>query len=235
MSSRILVVVIAFVAAGCRSGADLAEDVVALPGGTQKIGTSAEELTKLRSLYPDLSARLLEADLPERSVALVPFAIDRYKVTNESFARFASVANVSEIRARHPVVNVTWQAADAYCRRRGGRLPTEAEWEYAARGGRERRIFPWGDEPADPSRANYGASGFKTTTAVGSYPPNGYGLFDMSGNVWEWTATPMTPGRYVIRGGSWGGAPVNLRVAYRDSHRADDPREFVGFRCVYGL
>ncbi|HYR27978.1 MAG TPA: SUMF1/EgtB/PvdO family nonheme iron enzyme [Thermoanaerobaculia bacterium] len=193
--------------------------VVSLPGGTVQIGTSAEELERLRALYPDVSARVLEGELPERTVQIAPFRIDRYEATGKT---------------EHPLVNVTWQEAADYCRARGGRLPTEAEWEYAARGGLVRKLFPWGDEPAGPERANYHASGIKTTTPVGSYPPNGFGLFDMSGNVWEWTADAWdTNGRYVIRGGSWGGAPVNLRAGYRDSHRANDPRDFVGFRCAY--
>jgi formylglycine-generating enzyme required for sulfatase activity len=209
--------------------------IVSLPGGTVRIGTSAEELQRFRAMHPRLSDRLFEAEQPERMVAIAPFAIDQHEVTNEAFARFARTS-FDRARARHPVVNVTWQQADGYCRWRRGRLPTEAEWEYAARGGRERQIFPWGDDPPDPAKANYAASGLRTTTPAGSYPPNGYGLHDMSGNVWEWTAGRWPGGgeaRYVIRGGSWGGAPVNLRVAYRDSHRAADAREFVGFRCVY--
>ncbi len=159
----------------------------------------------------------------------------------------------------HPVTNVTWYDAAAYCQWLGSRLPTEAEWEYAARGGGN-AMFPWGDATADPSRANYSVSGFGTTTAIGTYPPNGYGLYDMAGNVWqfmadEWapysTKTPAKPKqgkkmeifpeefeflsvttRRVIRGGSWGGAPVNLWVEYRDSHPPDGAQPFVGFRCA---
>src|SRR5215475_16201050 len=106
-------------------------------------------------------------------------------------------------------------------------------------------------------RANYSSSGIRNTRAVGSYAPNGYGLFDMAGNVWEFLADewgPYSPDpqidpvaggdlllddsflivrtRRVIRGGSWGGSPVNLRVAYRDSHPPEDARDFVGFRCA---
>ena len=133
------------------------------------------------------------------------------------------------------------------------------------RGGLLNQSFPWGDEPADKTRANYGGSGIKTTTAVGSYPANGYGLFDMAGNVWEFLADEWRPysdrpqtnplsgqalltdgrrslvleqdpedvtTRRVIRGGSFGGAPLNLRVTYRDSHPPEGAREFVGFRCA---
>jgi formylglycine-generating enzyme required for sulfatase activity len=159
----------------------------------------------------------------------------------------------------HPVTNVTWYDAVAYCQWLGKRLPTEAEWEYAARGGGN-PIFPWGDAAADPSRANYSASGHGTTTSIGTYAPNGYGLYDMAGNVWQFTAdewapyssspkpakNPVSGGdlfstgfsflsvttRRVIRGGSWGGAPVNLWVEYRDSHPPDGAQPFVGFRCA---
>ena len=157
----------------------------------------------------------------------------------------------------HPVTNVTWYDAVAYCQWRGKRLPTEAEWEQSARGGGN-PIFPWGDAVADPSRTNYSASGLGTTSAVASYPPNGYGLYDMAGNVWEFTSdewasypaknttNPVAGGnlfsagidflsvttRRVIRGGSWGGAPVNLWVEYRDSHPPDGAKPFVGFRCA---
>lgn len=237
--------------------------MVSLPGGTVRIGNSAEALRRFRLMFPALSDRVFEAELSQRTVTIAPFTIDRHEVTNEAFSLFvaanpawrrhggtsATLSNAylqhwpdgayPAALARHPVVNVPWPAADAYCRWRNGRLPTEAEWEYAARGGLPDRHFPWEDGPPDPSRANYGASGFGTTVRTGSYPPNGYGIYDVSGNVWEWTADRWSPEtssateRYVIRGGSWGGAPVNLRAAYRDSHRATDARDFVGFRCVY--
>ena len=146
-------------------------------------------------------------------------------------------------KSNHPVVNVSWYAALAYCRWAGKRLPTEAEWERAARGGFT-ALYPWGDQSVDKARANYSGSGIGATTAVGTYPANGYGLYDMAGNVWqfvadEWQSYPATPQknpvaggnlfaegtafldvntRRVIRGGSWGGDPINLWVEYRDSH-----------------
>ena len=83
----------------------------------------------------------------------------------------------------HPIVNVTWDDAKRYCDWAGGRLPTEAEWEYAARGGKQGKKYPWGDE-INQAHANYDSTG---TTPVAKYPQNYWGLYDVSGNVWEWT------------------------------------------------
>ena len=92
--------------------------------------------------------------------------------------------NYPEGKANHPVVYVSWFAAMAYALWRGKRLPTEAEWEYAARGGLKRKQYPWGNT-IDDTKANYDRN-VGDTTHVRSYPPNGYGLYDMTGNVWEW-------------------------------------------------
>jgi formylglycine-generating enzyme required for sulfatase activity len=150
----------------------------------------------------------------------------------------------------HPVVLVRYEDAAAYCGWLADatgqfvRLPTEAEWEKAARGGVEGCRYPWGND-IDPSRGNFladaAAKRQRGTRPTGTYPPNGYGLYDMAGNVWEYTADPWVEGggpardstvRRVIRGGSFGGAAVNLRVRYRDSHPAVGAGPHVGFRCA---
>ena len=112
-------------------------------------------------------------------------------------------------RLDHPVVHVAWEDAVAYCDWVGGRLPTEAEWEFAARGGLEGKPFIWGDEQIDPTRANAwdgrfpdrndAKDGHVRTAPVGSYPANGHGLFDMGGNVWEWCLDRYRPDEYERR------------------------------------
>jgi formylglycine-generating enzyme required for sulfatase activity len=142
--------------------------------------------------------------------------------------------------ANLPVTFVTWHAASAYCESVGKRLPTESEWEFAAGRGRSAE-FPWGDDAPDGTRANSSGAKLDKPSPVGSFPP-AHGLFDMAGNVWEFVSDPwkdsyrdtakVSPGRRVIRGGSFGGSPVNLRVRYRDSHPELGAGPHVGFRCA---
>ena len=170
-------------------------------------------------------------------------------------------------RDRHPVVQVSFEDAEAYAKWAGKELPTEAEWEYAARGGLDGAVFVWGDEhfPDGNPMANtwqgefpwqnLKLDGYEGTSPVGSFPPNGYGLYDMTGNVWEWTtdfftpqhereshpccAPQLLPGelfpRRVIKGGSHLCAPnycLRYRPAARQGEAIDTSTGHIGFRCV---
>jgi formylglycine-generating enzyme required for sulfatase activity len=155
----------------------------------------------------------------------------------------------TEERMDHPVVHVSWSDAAAFCRWAGLRLPTEAEWEYAARGGLVQQRFPWGDElepggehvmnvwqgrfPAE----NTLDDGYRGTCPVGEFPANGYGLHNTSGNVWEWCADLFDPAAEarVIRGGSYlchRSYCNRYRVAARSSNTPDSSIGHTGFRCA---
>jgi formylglycine-generating enzyme required for sulfatase activity len=154
-------------------------------------------------------------------------------------------------RMDHPVVHVSWNDAQAYCAWAGKRLPSEAEWEYAARGGLEGSVFPWGDElePGGEHRMNVWqglfpsentvADGYYGTCPVDAFPPNGHGLYNVTGNVWEWCAdrySPDLPNRST-RGGSYlchHSYCLRYRVAARNSMEPDSSTGNTGFRCVGG-
>ncbi len=255
--------------------------MVHLAGRTITVGIDASDIGRFQRLFSVSVAQLFEEAVPKHKVKVRSFFIDKYLVTNSQFKKFVDgspewqrgkvpvqLDNGNYLRhwkagafaadqANDPVVNVNWYAATAYCQAQGKRLPAEAEWEYAARGGLWSPLFPWGNKPPTPRLADYSAGKRHTTTPVGSYPPNGYGLYDMAGNVWEfladeWRKYPSHPEpeaanakpqilatsfrevrtRRVIRGGSFDGDPINLWVEYRDSHPPNGSQPFVGFRCA---
>jgi formylglycine-generating enzyme required for sulfatase activity len=166
-------------------------------------------------------------------------------------------------RTLHPVVHVAYDDAEAYAAWVGKALPTEAEWEYAARGGLEAATYAWGDDANPGGRVmantwagrfpwqNLRGGGFERTSPVESFPANGYGLYDMTGNVWEWTTdsydsggrggaccgagTPVGPERLVVKGGSHLCSPrycLRYRPAARQGQTPDTSTSHIGFRCV---
>ncbi len=195
---------------------------------------------------------------PRRQIEITKhFWMSTTPVTVAAYKRFAQAMgrgmpeapgfNSNWSKQDHPIVRASWDDARAYCEWAAGRLPTEAEWEYAARGGEEGLVYPWGDE-LSAENANYAST--DRTAPVKSYPANGFGLYDVSGNVYEWCADwygadyyksspshdppgAATGANRVIRGGSWVYSnPRYLRCSYRVTADPDDRSYLRGFRCV---
>ena len=206
-------------------------------------------------------------ELPVHNVCITAFEMDIHEVTNAEYAAcvadggcLAPPSSSSSTRETYygdpaysdfPVIYVDWDQAEDYCRWAGKRLPTEAEWEYAARGGLSGKRYPWGDTISG-SHANYWNSGDpwdNDTSPVGYYAANGYGLYDMAGNVREWindwyqcdyysvspTNDPPGPASgtsHVLRGGSWYYSSYPMRVADRSYDYPDNEFGGIGFRCA---
>jgi len=202
---------------------------------------------------------------PATKISLGAFYIDKYEVSNEMYdacvyavecrkpIRVGSATNntyyANPVYANYPVIYVDWKMAKAYCEWRGARLPTEAEWEKAARG-TDGRIYPWGNDKADCSRGNF-AGCLGDTSPVDKYDTGQsiYGVFGMAGNVWEWTSTLYKPYPYdatdgredpksisprIARGGSWhpGSNSGNARVDTRLKLETGSAVSYVGIRCA---
>ena len=222
----------------------LKDAFIEIPGGTFLMGGDAE---------PD--------HRPTHEVEISAFRLTRHHVTNAQYAAFCGATGHrlpefwGEDRFRsgpghpnHPVVGVSWRDAEAFAEWAGGRLVTEAEWEYAARGSLVGKTYPFGDE-IDPKKANYARSDAGGTVPVGSYAPNRFGLYDMCGNVVEWVADWYDPAYYarspkvdppgpktgkhrVIRGGGWHSGPYCNGVFFRNALPANWVDFAVGFRVA---
>jgi len=208
--------------------------------------------------------------LPLHEVELSAYTIDQFEVNNAQYTGCVSAGKCTEPKilgntdrpdyylnpdyADHPVVAVDWRQADNYCRWVGGRLPTEAEWEKAARG-EDLRPYPWGFEPAGCSKANFnsGTEGRCSdgTTKVGSFPEGAspYGVMDLAGNVWEWTNDwydwtyyqtspkidpkgPETGYHKIVKGGAWDYSGNVMTISYNSDHAPQEFKSSFGFRCV---
>ena len=224
---------------------------------------------------------------PVHTVYVDSFYIDVYEVTNAQYKQFIKETGHTAPAfwddpdlnmPNHPVVGVSWYDAAAYCQWAGKRLPTEAEWEKAARGGLVGQRHPWSDATPKALQCNFADKqapdwanwadrslddGYQFTAPVGTYPPNGYGLHDMAGNVWEWCMDAYNSAAYasspkdnpvaggliafdnddyanvtthrVHRGGGWLHPPGNLRVSNRNSLHPANASIYLGFRCATRL
>lgn len=204
-----------------------------------------------------------EDEKPLHRVSLSAFLIDTYEVTVSRYAKFLEAedhdppflwaqAKAADHKDR-PVIGVDWYEASAYCRWAHKRLPTEAEWEKAARG-TEGRIYPWGNTAPTPAHAQYGdrtGKGYGSLARVGTHVAgkSPYGVHDLAGNAWEWVADryeatyyqshetqdpkgPSTGPLRVLRGGSWNSDASILRAANRSGHVPSAKRSDFGFRCA---
>jgi formylglycine-generating enzyme required for sulfatase activity len=190
----------------------------------------------------------LADERPRRPVPNVPpFDMMPTEVTVQQFAAVIGIRRMPQQPAwndqpDHPVVNVRWDEARAFCASIRARLPREAEWEYAARAMADDQIYPWGDVFVASSANAWGTppgDRWEHTAPVASFPPTRRGLFDVAGNVWEWVTDvyvnddDKSPTAYrIARGGSWRALPTSLRTSARARFNPEQGDESVGFRCV---
>lgn len=235
------------------AAAQTPEGMVAIPAGEFIMGRTKltpDDKTTMRPV-------VLLDDRPDHKVAIDAFFLDKTEVTHSQYAEFLKATKrkapyhwtngeMPAGAAEVPIYNVDWDDATAYCKFRGKRLPTEAEWERAARGGKDGLSFPWGDK-ADPKMALFGVQ--TGPGPVGKFPPNAYGLHDIAGSVSEWcahwfardyykTSPPRNPkgpetGDYkVIRGGAWSDSGPRITVFFRNWVRPNQKTPNLGFRCA---
>ncbi|MDH4137658.1 MAG: formylglycine-generating enzyme family protein, partial [Anaerolineae bacterium] len=238
-----------------------------IPAGPFTMGSSPRHVQELIEMD---NSDVYSAEAPQHEVNLQGFYIARYPVTNVEYQAFLQATGrpvpfrdddwsrpfswdpdtrtYPEGKGEHPVVLVSWHDAQAYCDWLGGRLPTEAEWEKAARG-TDGREWPWGNT-WQTGRCNTEESGIQGTTPVSQFAPRGdspYGVSDMAGNTWEWCSSLLRPYPYraddgredmsamgprVLRGGALGMERWVARCAFRNSTNAGDYGFTIGFRVV---
>ena len=226
---------------------------ISIPAGEAVVGADVAELES-QIEDPRAKKEWYSDEGPKKKVALKSFFIDKTEVTNKMYKDVIADHKYPANLASHPVVNATWEMADTYCRKAGGRLPTEAEWERAARGN-EGFIYPWGDKFVG-GNANYADSAGASKMKVGSFEQetsaartlggtapadsiksgaSPFGVLGMAGGVWEWVDGwyDEKKGLRILKGGSWLSPAASLRSSTRLSDEGDAVYNDYGFRCAY--
>lgn len=250
---RICVLTLAILLPTLAAGDAADHGMVTIPAGSFTMGR-----TKLTSDdKTNMRPHVLLDDRPPRTITIGSFKMDATEVTNAQYRKFVeSTGHRAPIHWLNgkppanseaiPIYNVSWDDANDYCRWAGKRLPTEAEWERAARGGRDSLNYPAGDKLTPKDALFNVATG---PGAVAAFPPNAFGLYDMAGNVSEWTADwfdgdyykraenqdpkgPATGDYKVIRGGAWSDSAARLTVFFRNWVRPTQRTPNIGFRCA---
>ena len=208
--------------------------MIFVPGGTFQMGERGDIVTVADFWMDETPVTVVQyLEAVKAGACTPPDGIDKDKYSNWDV----------EGRENHPVNCIDWFQAKGYCESLGKRLPTEAEWEWAARGGDEARLYPWGNEPPSDQLCwngpgnDLGEDNRESTSPVGSYPKGNsrHGLKDMAGNVWEWTSGAFVVNRAtrVARGGSWqGGYPKCVLSRGYILANPVNRLSYVGFRCV---
>jgi formylglycine-generating enzyme required for sulfatase activity len=215
-------------------GADTAPGgMVQIPGGTFTMGATSRVAPKNDPAHRTVAA--FDLDVNEVTASDYANCVSRGLCTAGSVEQPTCNYGHTD-RANHPMNCVDWSQASVYCHALGKRLPTEDEWEYASRAGAEQRAYPWGSlEPAQQLCWS-GITKRDGTCPVRSFPPGAYGLYDMAGNVSEWTSSPSSADQRdtrVYRGGGWSDArALDFQGAFRDAHAPTNKDSDLGFRCA---
>lgn len=208
--------------------------MVLIPEGEFSMGSTMGEIEEVIREYGG-KISWYNDEFPPKKVFVKAYLIDKFEVTIEEYRMYLETLKEKTSSSKlidddHPVANISWYEAKKYCEWLGKRLPTEAEWERAARGD-DRRIFPWGNK-FGTERCNTEESHIKETTPVGKYKEgvSPYGVYDMCGNVWEWTATGWF--KKIVKGGSWRQNAAIARAAKRYRIKKTERHDNLGFRCA---
>jgi formylglycine-generating enzyme required for sulfatase activity len=230
---------------GVLLGFDPRGEMVQVPAGPFTYGIDTAQAQQLVAMLKEPWVSFYNMEHDRTTITLPAFLMDRYEVTNEVYGIFLRDRQRAAPRywrfpqfnrAKQPVVGVGWKDADAFCRWAGKRLPTEEEWEKAARG-TDGRIWPWGNQ-ADEKRYNGRASANYAPVEVGKYPGGNspYGISDLAGNVWEMTSTVWDAASHVMKGGSFLNTNADVRTMVRWAPNDEiKGANWLGFRCVMDL